>query len=330
MSSVSSPARCAAVVLALVAAGCVHQREQGEVPWYQRDEVTIVVTDSGLGGVSVAAELERRLREVRHFERAQIVFFNALFSDTGGYNALSSREEKILTFDRALRSIADRYDPDQILVACNTLSVLIDDTSFAAEQVVPVRSIVTPGVELIEDALRASPDATVILFGTRTTVDEDSHRTAVARAGLNPERMVAQSCPELAAAIERGFDSEDTRLLIDTFVFEASERVGRPPGPVLCSLSCSHYPYAEALWREAMKEYDLGPVEILNPNTAMVDDFLDVPLNQRFARTEVSVTVVSMVEISHDRIQSIARAVEPVSHATASALASYQLVPQLF
>jgi len=45
----------------------------------ERTDVAIVVTDSGLGGLSVAADLAARLPESGVFRNARIVFYNALF-----------------------------------------------------------------------------------------------------------------------------------------------------------------------------------------------------------------------------------------------------------
>lgn len=323
--------RRSSFLLFLAAAlGCAGLTTREPAPWYSNDDVTIAVTDSGLGGISVVADLEQRLREARTFKRVNIVFFNALFSADGGYNSLPSREEKTRHFDRVLASLGQRYEPDLILVACNTLSVLLHDTAFARDGGIPVRGVVEPGVALIEEALRDAPEGHVILFATRTTVDEDSHRIAVAEAGLDPGRVITQKCPELADTIERGFDSEDTELLIAVYVDEAVGKLGKPSGPVFASLNCTHYPYAEPIWRATFEEYDLGPVPVLNPNRAMIDSLLAPGLKTRFEKTETKVTVVSKVEISEQRRRSISRAVEPVSSRTAEALRAYEWQPALF
>jgi glutamate racemase len=318
------------VVILACAVGCAGSTADGPTTWLEKDEITIAVTDSGLGGISVVADLEKRLREARAFKSVDIVFFNALFSNESGYNSLASRDEKTRYFDLALASLARRYEPDLVLVACNTLSVLLHETAFVRRGRIPVRNVVEPGVALIEESLRDSPQGRVVLFATRTTVEEDSHRKALAEDGFDPGRVVTQECPELAGTIERGFDSEDTELLIEIYVDEAVEKLGKPSGPVFVSLNCTHYPYAEPLWRAAFDEYDLGPVSVLNPNQAMVDALVTPQLRARFERTEIEVTVVSKVEISEERRLSIGRAVRPVSGRTADALLAYEWQPELF
>jgi glutamate racemase len=309
---------------------CVASTTEAPAQWFDSDDVTIAVTDSGLGGLDVVADLERRLREAHVFRNVHIVFFNALFSPSGGYNSLASREDKIRHFDRALASLSQRYEPDVIVVACNTLSVLIPDTAFAPEGRVPLVSIVEPGVALMAEFLRDTPNGQVLLFATRTTVEEDSHRAALARAGHDPKRVITQSCPELASTIERGFDSEDTELLIATFVDEAVEKLGAPSGPVSISLNCSHYPYAQTLWLSSLEEYGLGPLSVLNPNREMVDLLLAPAPEGRFRETRIAVTVVSKVEISELRRHSVGRAIRGLSSPTADALLAYELLPELF
>jgi aspartate/glutamate racemase len=258
------------------------------------------------------------------------VFVNALFSNQSGYNSLPSREKKIRTFDRVLTSLESRYRPDLILIACNTLSVIYDDTEFAATTQTPVRDIVKPGVALIESALRKRPDALAFIFATRTTVKEDSHRAALARRGLDTSHIVTQACPELAVTIERGFDSEDTEILIATYVDEALAKAGRHSGPIVASLNCTHYGYAESLWRAAFAEYGVGPVWILNPNRKLAELPFAQAGSGRFERTETKVSVVSKVQISEEKISSIGRALQPVSKRAAEALRAYQWLPDLF
>ena len=53
-----------------------------------RDAITIVITDSGLGGLSVVADAEAKLRQWGVYAEVELVFYNALFTGEGGYNSL--------------------------------------------------------------------------------------------------------------------------------------------------------------------------------------------------------------------------------------------------
>ena len=298
--------------------------------FFKKDSVTIAVTDSGLGGLSIAAEAAERLRRANVFKRVNLHFYNALFSAEGGYNSLKTREEKILVFDSALRSLEKNYHPDLILIGCNTLSTLYEDTKFSNKTAIPVVGIIDSGVELIEKSLMASPEAKVIIFGTQTTVEEATYQKRLVEGGIKPERIITQACPELESFIERGWSSDETEMLISAYVDEALQKIKEGQKPLHVSLNCTHYGYALDSWKEAFSSIGIKPLSFLNPNARMIDFILQTEKRNRFPGTEMTVSVVSMVEISPERIDSIGSWLERVSPRTAEALEKYELKPDLF
>jgi len=297
----------------------------------EQERITVVVTDSGLGGLSVVAEASEKFRRQGTFQAVDLVFFNALFTDQGGYNSLTERADKIRVFDSALRSMQQRYHPDLILVACNTLSVLIPDTDFARAGTVPVVGIVEDGVEQITEHLAGRPAARNILFATPTTVEEDTHRQGLLQRGIAPGQIVTEACPQLTLHIEQGFDSDYTEMLIDAYVDEALSQMGETvDGPLTVSFNCTHFGYALELWQKAFAARGVKVEAWLDPNTRMIDFLLPEPLRQRFPQTELSVRVVSMIDIPQDRQDSIGRFLRGVSPATADALRDFELIPDLF
>src|SRR5258708_39584270 len=101
----------------------------------------ILITDSGVGGLSVCAYAERFVRTHGFEEPVRLTYANAAPENDYGYNAMPSRELKLLTFDRFLRTVAERYRPDFVYVACNTLSVLRPDTPYARTAANPIRRL---------------------------------------------------------------------------------------------------------------------------------------------------------------------------------------------
>jgi glutamate racemase len=238
--------------------------------------LSFVVTDSGLGGLSIVADAAERLSEHKSFRSVRLVFFNALFSNEGGYNSLRSRSDKIRVFDSALLSLEQRYDPDLVLIGCNTLSVLFPDTDFSRESEVPVEGIVDTGVD------------------------------------------------------ERGYDSDETEMLISAYADEALQSLPDPGAPILVSLNCTHYGYSLGLWRKAFLGHGAQPVAFLDPNTRMLDLLFSAETSGRFKDTNVSVEVVSMVKIDQAQQESIGSFLREVSPTTAEALADYRWDPELF
>ena len=295
----------------------------------EKDSITIVVTDSGLGGLSVVADAAEKFSRHPVFKRVNLVFFNALFSDQGGYNSLQTREEKLAVFSNALQSMQDRYAPDIILVACNTLSVLIPDTAFVRSSSVPVVGIVEDGVEQIAEQLRGKPGARNIIFATQTTVDEGAHKDGLLALGFGGEQVMTQSCPQLTLYIEQGFDSMDTELLIDAYVDEALSRMPETDGPLSVSFNCTHFGYAMDFWKRAFETRGVEVSAYLDPNTRLVDFLLPADRLQRYAQSQVTVQVVSMTDIPPASRDSIGRWLHTVSPATETALRNFEQVPDL-
>jgi glutamate racemase len=299
-------------------------------PLFQKTRLKVAVTDSGLGGLSILAEAARRMKETGIFEEVDFVFFNALFSNEGGYNSLKSREEKIRVFDSALESLRGRFRPDVILIGCNTLSVLYKDTVFSGKSDLPVFGIVDSGVALIAQGLKDHPEASVLIFGTATTISERTYPGELERLGFAAARIHGQSCPELESFIENDPRGDETGMLISGCVSEALEKLPSPLPPLLASLNCTHYGYSLPLWERAFEEAGIKPLAVLNPNSRMTDVLFNRAYFGRSKKTEIRIRVVSLVEIGRSKIDALAVQLGRVSRETAEALRSYEHKPDLF
>ena len=299
-------------------------------PFFAKKDVTIAVTDSGFGGLSIMAEAAARMKTAGLFRSVKFVFFNALFASDSGYNSLRDRGRKIAIFSRALSSLEERTHPDLILVGCNTLSVLTAETPFAKKTKTPILDIVDPGVDLIARGLAQDGRSVAVIFGTETTISEGEHARRLAARGIAPARIVGQACPELADYIENGPGSDETALLIESCVDEALARVPDRTVPLLASLNCTHYGYALPLWDKAFQARGIRSFVILNPNGRMLDPLFPAGAKKGYASTSVHASVVSMVGIDKKKIDALGAWLREVSPEVAAALARYELVPDLF
>ena len=107
-----------------------------------RQHLKVLVTDSGLGGLSVCGDLERKALARKAFESVEIVFCNALPEANLGYNNLDTPQRKARVFSDALGGMVKWYEPDIVLIACNTLSVVYPDTDISRTLKMPVVGIV--------------------------------------------------------------------------------------------------------------------------------------------------------------------------------------------
>ena len=294
-------------------------------------DVTILVTDSGLGGLSVAADLAARLPQSGVFRRARIVFYNALFHDTG-YNGLGSEAEKVRIFDQVLRAMHQKYEPDILLIACNTLSVLYDLTPFSRWAPFPAVGIVETGVDLIARQFAETPDATAIIFGTKTTIGSEAHKKALVARGIPPGQIIGQACHKLAGAIERGTETEETTAYIKQFVTEALAKAGGPASgrTFFGSFNCTHYGYARKQFSEAFAAAGIPDIVLLDPNPHLADFMFRPEYLHKHPETSVTVETVSKLEITAEEIASIGPLLRTVSPAAADSLENYELKPDLF
>ena len=295
-----------------------------------RPDVTIVVTDSGLGGLSVVADLAARLPQSGIARSARVVFVNALLDDAIGYNDLKDEADKIRVFDAALAAMESRYRPDLVLVACNTLSVFYGKTEHARRGTTETVSIVPMGADLIERTLKAMPDATAILFATKGTIDSGAHRRLLLAKGVPEARIAGQACPKLTGTIERGAHSEETAVRIRGFVEEAIGRLPEKKGPLVVSLNCTHFGYARPLWEETFASLGFPGVKVLDPNPLMTDLVLREGGAKRFPETKVTVEVVSKTPITPEVNAALGALLRTTSPSTADALQTYTHAPGLF
>lgn len=295
-----------------------------------RPDVTIVVTDSGLGGLSVVADLAARLPASGIARTARVVFVNALLDDAIGYNDIPKVADKVRVFDAALAAMESRYQPDLILIACNTLSVFYDQTEHARRAMTQTVSIVPMGVSLIEQALAESPGATAVVFGTQGTIDAGTHKRLLVAGGVTDTQIVGQACPRLTGAIERDAGSEDTAARIQAFVEEAVSKLPANKGPLVASLNCTHFGYAVPLWKRSFARLGYPGVKVVDPNPLMTDLVLREGGGRRYPETKVTVEVVSKTPIPADVQAALGGLLRTTSPATADALQAYSRVPDLF
>ncbi len=304
--------------------------EQKLAEFFKKDSVVILVTDSGLGGLSIAADVSERLKKFKVFKQAHVIFFNAQPGLHTGYNDMKTSRQKVQIFNNALQAMNRTYHPDLLLIACNTLSVLYDQTDFARSASLPVVGVVQAGVKLIESKMRGLPNAKVIIFATKTTVNQGKHKALLVKDGITPDRIVTQACPGLAGSIERGPFSEKTQTLVKQYVDQALSLLNDVHAPLFVSYNCTHYGYVDTLFRQAFKDEGRKVLAYLNPNPYMADFIFSPQYINRFGQTFVQVSVESQITISDAKIRNIAALIRPISAQTAKALEHYRLRPHFF
>jgi len=301
----------------------------------------IVITDSGVGGLSVVAYAERFIRTHGYTEPVRLTFANAAPANDYGYNSMPSREVKIETFARFLRNVAERFAPDKIYIACNTLSVLLPDTP---QPPVPIKGIVETGVNLLVDALNANPEAVAIIFATQTTIDSGTYARSLEARGIDAARIVNQACPGLADTISEDREgskaAEEIRKWVATALSKAVPRflgssgssargvrgTEEPRNPrnrrVIACLACTHYGYRKDVFQAA-----LGDATVINPNESAVDDLFDHGGDDH---RNVEVEFVTRYALPETTVETLAWLLQEISPRTVAAMRNFVHIPDLF
>lgn len=276
----------------------------------------IVITDSGVGGVSVVAYAERFVRTRGFSEPVHLTFANAAPANDYGYNAMPSRAAKIETFDRFLRNVTERFAPDRIYVACNTLSVLLPDI----QSPVPVKGIIETGVELLLRQL--DEDATAIIFGTQTTIDAGVYPRLLEERGIDAARIVSQACPGLADTISEDREGSKARAEIERWVETALAKLPRQDARVVACLACTHYGYRKEFFEAALG----NDATVINPNESAVGDLFP----RGGATHDVDVDFVTRYALPQATVETLTWLLREISPRTVEAMQNFEHVPDLF
>lgn len=276
----------------------------------------IVITDSGVGGVAVVAYAERFVRTRGFTEPVHLTFANAAPANDYGYNAMPSRAAKIETFDRFLRNVTERFAPDLIYVACNTLSVLLPDTRCT----VPVKGIIETGVELLLRQL--DEDATAILFGTQTTIDAGVYPRLLEGRGVEAARIVSQACPGLADTISEDREGAKARAEIERWVETALAKMPRRDARVVACLACTHYGYRKEFFEAALG----GDATVIDPNESAVGDLFE----RSGTSHDVDVGFVTRYALPEATVETLTWLLRDISPRTVEAMQNFEHVPDLF
>ena len=226
---------------------------------------TILVFDSGLGGLTVFREIAAARPDARF----------VYVADDAGFPYGNMPEEALIT--RILHVIGkaiDRHAPDLVVVACNTASTLAL-TELRARFKVPFVGT----VPAIKPACAQSKSKRIAVLGTQATVGREYTRALIREFAAGCDVALVGS-PRLATFAEAELAGEpvadaDIRAEIAGCFVEAE---GRRTDTVV--LACTHYP----LLLERFRAVAPWPVEWLDPAPAIarrVADLLrDVPAGE--------------------------------------------------
>ncbi|MBS1372089.1 MAG: glutamate racemase [Lentisphaeria bacterium] len=212
------------------------------------DNRPIGIFDSGLGGLTVAAALRRKLP-------GEAV---AYLGDTARVPYGDKSVDAIIQFAHQDVEFMLSRGVKLVVAACNTVSAVALES---LKRDYPDRII----LGVIDSGVRAVIDSgveRVAVIGTRATVNSDAYRRGI-HAGDCSIRVESIACPLLVPLAEEGVT--DGAIVPAVFDIYLGKLRKDPPDALL--LGCTHYP----LFAEALNAYFEGRVRILDSATACAE-----------------------------------------------------------
>ena len=183
----------------------------------------IGVFDSGIGGLTVVAQLRRALPLER------ILYLG----DTARVPYGGKSPETVARYSREISDLLVAEGAKMIVVACNTASALAVPT-LAPTYPVPMIGVLEPGAAA---AVKATRSGKIGVIGTRATIASGAYTRAI--LSLDPSLSVtATACPLLVPLIEEAlYDDEVTVAMLRRYLDPMLSL-----GIDTLVLGCTHYP----------------------------------------------------------------------------------------
>lgn len=207
------------------------------------DNRPIGIFDSGIGGLTIASELQRQL------PNESLLYFG----DTAHLPYGDKSPETIIQYSLAITEFLLEKNCKAILIACNSASAAAYDR--IVERVpadVPVFNVIDSVVEYTAQRFHAEK---VGVIGTRATINSHVYRDRT-RAADSSIILVEKSTALLASMIEEGFHNDE----ISQAVIQAYLEDNRFDGIKALIPACTHYP----LISDEISSYFNGQVEVLD------------------------------------------------------------------
>lgn len=188
----------------------------------------IAVFDSGLGGLTVAAEIRRRMPE------ENLVFL----ADMARVPYASLSPALIERFSAECFQFLLAHDPKVLVIACNTVSsACLEETRQWFPR--PIIDVIAPSARA---AAQATRNGCIGVLATKATVRRRAYETML--ASLRPDvRTTSNGCPLFVPLVEEGWlDGDIPERIVEHYVKPVAAA-----GVDTVVMGCTHYEYLRVL-----------------------------------------------------------------------------------
>jgi glutamate racemase len=214
---------------------------------------TILVFDSGLGGLTVLREIVRARRDAHYVYVADDAFFPY------GHHG---EDEIIARVVPLVGELIAAHAPDLVVIACNTMSVSVMSHLRAAYRVPFVGT-----VPAIKPACAASKTRRVSVLGTKATVKREYTQALIRDHGQGCEVTLVGSAElaSLAEAALSGVEVSDREIFDELAPCFVGTGATDPARTDTIVLACTHYP----LLLDRLVRLAPWPVDWIDPAPAI-------------------------------------------------------------
>lgn len=220
--------------------------------------------DTGHGGLTIYQALAKELPQ-RNF---------VYFGDHANAPYGMKPAQEILQLTKAAIEMLFARGCPLVVLACNTATAVALRT--LQQQWLPhsihsdkrVLGIIVPTVE-VATATHEDASETLAVFGTQRTIESGVYEVEIHKR--NPKaKVIAQTCRQLAGAIENSASENELEQLVSEAVRECLQKTnGIAPQRAL--LGCTHFPIVEHLFRKHLPQ----ATQILSQGAAVADRLID-------------------------------------------------------
>ncbi len=246
----------------------------------------LLVCDSGMGGLSVARAIRAQWSDV------DIVYAADYAAFPYGEQQADILHDKIFT---QYSSWIDSFQPDAVIIACNTASTLILPSLRNAHPL-PVVGI----VPAIKPAAKRSKTGYISILATPGTVSRDYTKDLLNQFATNHKVTLigSKTLAQLAEDWIINGPNEETKQYILAEIQPCFEDSGNGQKTDCIALACTHYPLIESV----LSQLAPWPVTWIDPSAAIARQVKVVLGERRFSRGNGSINFVSSSGQHEDRL----------------------------
>lgn len=206
----------------------------------------IGVFDSGIGGLTCLKELKELL------PNEDIVYLG----DTARVPYGTKSRETIAEYARQDIAFLKRYDVKMILVACGTVSSVMETVPiFEGSGVELYSGVISPAVKA---ACVATKNGRIGVIGTPATIRSGCYTSAL-KAIHTDIQVFSRACPMFVPLVENGYTDDDNKVTT-LIAQEYLEEMARENIDTLI-MGCTHYPLLKGVFAKVLG----GGVTLISP-----------------------------------------------------------------